>query len=252
MAFHIFMNDVTIGGKVIKCQRSDQHRLARVTMDIPAGDDDNEREKGKTITVQVDVVGEKYPLTSVIKEGDFFACKAQIITQKVQPDNKDKKYQILWLQALNSRPLTIIPDGGKYAPAAFNEVIFQGKAFRISDLREYGEGRKMCFVTVSYMPKLDRNATEEQKKEAMVYADAAFFGGTAERYIKEYLKEGDNIALIGNLTMFEEKWTRNGKKVVSLRINARDAKFLTPAGSGDGRKKSDAPDYSAYDEDLPF
>lgn len=254
----IFQNEITLGGRVAKVVRSVERKLARIHVEVPSGDEDNEKEAGKTVVIPVDVVGDQFPMTEVIKEGDFFACKAQLINQKLQPDGKDQKFTIRWPQALPSRPLVIIPDGGKYAKAAFNEVCFQGKCQRITDLKESSGGKKMCFVTVTYFPKLEKSASEDEKKAATVYADAAFFGGTAEKYIKPYLKEKDVILLTGVLTMYEENWTVKGKKIASVRINARDAKFVTPVErDGSGKRNNDKPNYDAYketgkDDDLQF
>lgn len=254
----IFQNEITIGGKVSKIIRSNEKKIARIWVDVPQGEEDNERDAGKSVTIPVDVTDDaQYAQTEVINEGDFFMCKAQLINRKMQPDNKDTKFTIRLPQALASRMLVIIPDGGKYAPRAYNDICFQGKVQRIGDLRESRGGKKMVFVTVTFFPKLDKNVSDDDKKAATVYADAAFFGGTAEKYIKPYLKEKDVILLTGSLAMYEEDWTVKGKKVASVRINARDAKFVTPVENDGGRRANDKPNYDKYketgkDDDLQF
>lgn len=258
----IFQNLVYIAGKVTKIQKSDEKKLARLYIDVPKGDDDDDYNKGKTVNMQVDVLGDKYPQASIAKEGDFFSCWAQIAQRKVQPDPKDgaqadpdKKLSIRWLIARNEKPIVVIPDGGKYAAAVGNDVFFQGTVFKIGDLKSNDKGRKWCRVTVKYRPKLDKNATDEQKKDANVFVDATFFGGTAEKFIKEYLSEDDTILITGHLEMMDENFMVKGKTPQSVRINATDAKFETPAQSGGGKKpQTDAPDKSAYkqDDDLPF
>lgn len=253
----IFQNEATIGGRVTKMSRNTERKIARIWVEVPQGDADSDRDAGKTVTIPVDVTDDaQFAKTEVIKEGDFFMCKAQLVNRKMKADDKDTKYTIRWPEALASRELIIIPGGGKYAPAAFNDIVVQGRAQRIGDLRESGT-RKMVFVTVTYMPKMDKNASDDEKKEATVYVDAAFFGGTAEKYIKPYLKEKDVILLKGNLVMYEEKWTSGGKKVQSVRLAARDANFVTPVEKDGRKRQSDAPNYDktrdiGNDDDLPF
>lgn len=254
----IFQNEIVLGGEVTKIFRRDANKLARIFINVPKGDEDDERDAGKTVNIPVDVVGDQYAQTEMIKEGDFVSCVAQLINQRMQPDGKDKKFTIRWPQALGSCVLTHIPGGGKYAKASFNRVIFQGKCQRIGDLRETGQKKtKMIFVTAAFSPRLDKNATDEEKKNAMVYCDVAFFGGTAEKYIKPYLKEKDIILVTGSLTMYEEDFKFKDKPVMSVRINARDAKFVTPqANDGGSRNNKDKPNYDAYnggaDDDIPF
>ncbi len=246
----IFQNEITLGGRVSKIVRDDKRKMARVWVDVPQGEEDNERDAGKSVTIPVDVTDDaQYAQTEVIKENDFFMCKAQLINRKMQPDGKEQKFTIRFPQALASRLLVIIPDGGKYAPRAYNDIVYQGKAQRIGDLRESKGGKKMVFVTVTFFPKLDKSTSDDDKKAATVYADAAFFGGTAEKYIKPYLKEKDVILLTGSLAMYEEEWTVKDKKVASVRINARDAKFVTPVEFEGGKRNNDKPNYDKYNKD---
>lgn len=254
----IYLNEAMIGGEVASVQRREAKKIARININVPAGDEDREDDAGKTLTIPVDVVDEQYDLCKDLKAGDYFSCKAWLVPVKMPADGKDGKYTVRWLQALKSRPLVIIPGGGKVAKAAFNDICFQGRVTRITELSKSSGGKAMIFVTVSYVPKSDKNATDEEKKAAMVYADVAFFGSTAEKFIAPYLKEGDCILVQGMLRMREERWTSAGKAVVTPQINARDAKFLTPVARGEGgtRPKIDKARTDAYetggDDDVAF
>ncbi len=223
--------------------------------------EEDERNAGKTVTLPVDIGESHFAQTEIIKEGDFLTCAATMIANKVKPDGKDgdTMYSIKKPMVIPNTLLGIITGGGKQAPAVFNTICFQGSVFRISDLRETNNGKKMIFVTIGFSPKMDKNASEDEKKDARVYLDAAFFGGTAENYIAKYLHERDVCLVTGSLALKEENWTVQGKKPMNVQIQARDAKFVTPVDKdGGGRRPSDKPNKSGYgqktgvDDDLAY
>jgi single-stranded DNA-binding protein len=296
MALNIQQNDVMLGGEVQKCDYNKQRGICRIHLLVPIAQDSDEKGKDKApITITLDVVEPKAALASTAKPGDFFSCRAFIVKVKVTSDEKLKvvvegkglnfddlmakrkakdrdaaiklaelskeavKYDTAWLQANNDRPIIIIPDGGKYAKAALNEARFQGRVMRISDLRDAGK-TKMCFVTLVYNPPGGKNETDEEKKKKAVFLDIATFGGTAEKYVKPYLAEGDTLLATGQMETRKEKWTVNGQDFYALTLRPdffQGVQFETPQ-KGAGGNKASGPNTTVYengpggDDDLPF
>ncbi len=292
----IQQNQVILGGEVQKVDYNKQRGLCRIHLLVPTANENDEKGKDKPpITVSVDVVEPKAALASTAKAGDFFSCKAFIIKLKVAPDhevkaiadakkinfdelmtkkkNKDrdaaikfnelakeaKKYDTAWMQADNDRPIVIIPDGGKYAKAALNEASFQGRVMRMSDLIEAGK-TKMLFVTLVFNPPGKKDESDEDRKKNAVFLDVATFGGTAEKFVKPYLSDGDTFLATGQMELRKEKWTVNGNDWYALTLRPsffQGVQFETPAKGGGGKKPS-GPNTDVYkdgpggDDDLPF
>lgn len=251
-------NHVFIAGKVTKFNKSPANKRARVYIEVPAGPADSERDENGKKIVAVDIVKDLYEKSEIIKEGDYVSLMASIVQVKMDVDGEEgKRYSIAWLRAIPSHSLIVIPDAGKYVEGSgYNHASITGKVFRLGELFEYKEGKWMVKVTIQYMPKLPKSVSDDDRKAATCYIDAAFFGATAEKYVSQFVKEGDVMHIEGPVELTPVKWKSKGKVVSSLRIRPDEINFITPVAKSGGKVKNDTPDAkendSFLDDDLPF
>lgn len=241
----MFRNDVTILGNVLGAKKL-KNELTRVKIEVPYIKRDGERDSH---TISVDFVGSQAEEVEGLEAGSTIFVKALMLKRPAKPDNSDKTYHILTLQADDYKGYRVVP--GK-VDEGFTEVVFSGRVMRTPELKT-GDNGPYCYLSLVY-----NRPGSKRDDEKGTFIDVGVYGASAEKYVSKYLKEGDCALVQGYLVPRKERFEIKGKNPWGLAFNASafaGVQAVTPAPRGGGGGKGVAKaDTSVYedDDDIPF